>query len=347
MKKMMFIVFLLSLLLFNPYTMNRYIRPMFSEEKLQEQPFMEQKIAYMPDRYIGAMGDSVIMYDGRHLSRIDENGKEIFSAAIRSDNFAVDTLGKQIYVLDKVRKKVYSIKEDGQIAAQVEIQETPLTIKALSEGRFALHYVTDVQVEGLFLYDKNCKLLKDITYPKRSINFVAEDEERDGMLVSSLIRDPSMLKNNIYLYDSKLEPIIATDVENTVFMKASLSKEYMALMDSSYVAVYDRAFRPKCRISAENSLKDIFLTEEFLYTVDTAKKFRKYDLEGKLVQEELFKEDILAMRFLEGEPLIVSRRGYRFRGVHYDEIKDIADLIVLENKIAVFSKDSIRYVRIP
>lgn len=347
MKKIIFIVFLLSMALFNPYTMNHYIRPMFSEEKSQEQSFVEQKIAYMPDRYIGKMENSVIMYDGRHLSRMDENGREIFSSAIRSDNFEVDALGKQIYVLDRVRRKIYSIKEDGQILAQLEMKETPLTLKAIGGGRFALHYVTDVEVEGLQLYDKHCKLLRDITYPKRSINFVAEDKEKDGMLVSSLIRDPSLLKNNIYLYDSKLEPTIATDVENTVFVKASISKENIALMDPSYVIVYDREFRPKCRISAESNLKDIFLAEEFLYTVDSAKKFRKYDLEGKLVQEEIFKEDISAIRFFQGEPLIVFRGGYSFRGVYYDEIKDVLDLIVLENKIAVFSKDSIRYMRIP
>lgn len=347
MKKIVFIVFLISVLLFNPYTMNRYIRPVFLKEELSESFAVEQKIGYTPDRYIESMGDQVVVYDGRNIRSFDEKGKELFVAAIRSDNFSVDLRDKNIYILDRVRKKVYSLNAQGEILAQAEIKETPLMLKALTDGRFALHYITDVKVEGLYLYDKQCKRLKEITYPKRSINFITEDEESDGFLVSSLIRDSSMLKNNIYLYDAKFEPTIATEVENAIFIKAGFSKNYMAFMDTAYVVVYDREFRPKCKIPAESGLRDIFLTETSLYTVDAAKKFRQYDLEGKLLKESTFKEDILSMQFYRGEPLIVFRGGYMFKDVYYDEVKDVLRMLPLSDRAVVVSKDSIRYVRIP
>lgn len=346
MKKFFLFALAVCVLVFNPYTMNRYIRPRLFPREAETQSFVRTPLEYTPDRYVGALGATIVYYDGRNIRRLDQRGKELFSSAVRSDNFVMDIGKDTIFLLDKVRKKVYSINAEGEIIAQAQIESTPLHITALTGGRFALHYITDVKVEGLFIYDKSCQLLKDITYPKRSLNFVAVDGEKSAFLVSSLIRDPSMLKNNIYLYDSKNEATLSTDVDDSIFIKAEFSQAHIGLMDNSYVIVYDREFRPVCRISSESGLDDFCLTGEFVYTADASRKFRKYDLQGKLLEEKLYKEDIEAIKLLEGEPLLILRGGYVHKGEYKAVLGDLLDVILLEDRLALLFRDSIQYVRV-
>lgn len=346
MKKFFLSALVIGLLIFNPYTMDRYIRPrLFPREG--EQPYsLRTAIEYAPDRYVGALGDSVIHYEGRNIRRLDKKGKELFSSAVRSDNFVVDISKDTIFLLDKVRKKLYAVNAEGEIIAQTQTEHTPINITALTGGRVALHYITQVKVEGLFIYDRNCRKLQDITYPKRSLNFVASDEEKGGFLVSSLIRDSSMLKNNIYLYDAKGEATLSTDVDDSVFVKADFSSHHIALMDNSYIVVYDREFRPISRISSEAGLDDFCLTDEFLYTADALHKFRKYDLQGKLVDEKLYKEDILRIELLEGEPLLIFRGAYVYKGQHHAVLGDLFDIIPLDEGVGLLFRDAIEYIKV-
>lgn len=346
MKKIIFLTFVLSVLLLNPYTMSRYIRPLFAGDPVKK-PAPEKEFAYTPDRQVKILGSSLILYDGRNLRKWDETGKEVFVAPIRSDNFALETMDENIYLLDKVRKKIYSFNDQGEILAQVEVKETPMNIKAITGGRFILHYITEVKVEGLQIYDKKCKLLNDITYPKRSINFIQEDKGKNGFMVSSLIRTPLALNNSIYLYNNRLDPTMATDVEDTVFVKGELLADHIALMDTSYMAIYDRSFRPLCRISAEGGFRDFLMTTDGFYTVGSGKKIRNYDFNGKLLEEKTYKEEILSLKMFQGEPLVIFRGGYIYQEVHYDTVKDILDVFPLDNKLAILFKDSIKFVEVP
>lgn len=350
MKKLIFITILISVLLFNPYTMNHYIRPLLSKEN-ETISSRVQAVDYVPGRYLGAIGDSLISYDGRSLKRMDGSLREIFSAPIRSDNFALDIHGEDIYLLDRVQKKVYSIDKTGAIRAQLQIESTPLTIKALAGGRFILHYITDVKVEGLLLCSRDCSRLDDIKYSKQSVNFIQEDGDKNGFLVSSLIRDSSVLKNNIYLYrfqHPKAELIMTTSVENTVFVKGSVKGNYIALMDTDYALVYDREFRPQCRISSEGSLRDLFFNGDgtAFYTLDSSGKLRRYDLKGKLMDEKRYKEEVLSVKFFMGEPLVVFRNGYVYRDQRYPLSKDIVDMVALDDKIAILFKENIEFVKV-
>lgn len=142
--------------------------------------------------------------------KYSENKKQEFEATISSDNFSISSSDDFIYILDKVQRKVYQIDKNGEIVGQAEVDKQISGIDIFSDGRFILKFTTDIKADGLLVYNKNCEFVKEITYPKTTINKVSEDKTTGGFMVSGLLRDEDNLKNSIFYYNQKLEAVMAT-----------------------------------------------------------------------------------------------------------------------------------------
>ncbi len=334
----------LILLIINPYTIKNYIRPYFfpTTKTLSE----ELKLEYKPNMYIKQFENSLITYDGKSLIRYDENIKEEFEATIRSDNFSISTSENFIYLLDKVKRKVYQIDRNGEIVGQVEVDKQISNIEVFSDGRFILSYTTDIKADGILVYDKNCEFLKDISYPKTTINKISEDKITGGFMVSGLVRDEDDLNNSIFYYNEKLEAVMAMDIKDSIFIDMGFIKDKIVLMDINNILVMNRDFKELYKLHSDENFYKMYMAQMSMWTLDSKNKISEIDYNGNLIKEQIYKDDIIYFGKHKDKLLLALKNAIILGDKEIEMSKDIVDVVPLENKIVIVFRDSIRFLKV-
>lgn len=343
-KLFVFVLVLSVIILFNPYVYKNYVKPIvFSSEDIKQ---TEMKFEYRPDMYIGKYMEGIIMYDGIRLINIDEKGKEIFSSTIRSDNFYVDTSSDFIYILDRVNKRIHKINSRGEVIGDIRTDKTVVSINSFKDGRLIIQYSTDVKAEGIQIFDKDGNLVKDIAYPKSSINIIKEDENSGGFIVSALKREESLMANSLYYYNHKMDPVYANEVENSIFLDIEMKASKLFLMDVDFISIRDKNFQEVKRLSAENTFLGINATDKEITLLDGKRKIKNMDIEGNLIEELNFKDDIIVLERLNDELIIASRNEIFFNKEIMEFSRDIIRVLPMKNHIAVFFRGAVKFIEI-
>ena len=343
-KTIISIIVVLILLIINPYTIKNYIKPyLFPADKNISE---EIKIEYRPSMYIGRFGNSLITYDGKSLIKYSENKKQEFEATIRSDNFSISSSDDFIYLLDKVQRKVYQIDKNGEIVGQAEVDKQISGIDIFSDGRFILKFTTDIKADGLLVYNKNCEFVKEITYPKTTINKVSEDKTTGGFMVSGLLRDEDNLKNSIFYYNQKLEAVMATDIKDNIFIDIGFLKDKIILMDINNIEVMNRDFKELYKVHSDANFFEMYIGELSMWTLDSKNRILEIDYSGNIVKEQNYKDDIIYLGKYKDKILIASKNAVILEDKEIEMPKDIISVVPLENKIALVFRDSIRFLKV-
>lgn len=338
------IIFVLVLLTINPYTIKHYIRPyLLPNDKASIE---ELKLEYRPDMYIGGFSGGIIIYDGKNLIKYSENKKIEFEATIRSDNFSVGTSDEFIYILDKVKRKVYQIDNLGEIKGQIDTDKLISGIDVFSDGSFILRYATDIKTDGLLVYNKSCEFLKDITYPKTTINIISNDVISNGFMVSGLLRDEDSLNNSIFYYNQKLEAVMACDVLDSIFIDIGFIKDKIIMLDINNIVVMNRDFKELYKVSSEANYYKMYINDMSMWTLDSKNKIQELDYTGAIIKEQNYKEDIIYLGKYKNKMLLATKNAIMLEDKEIEMPKDIVDVVPLENKIVLVFRDSIRFLKV-
>ncbi len=338
------IAVILILLTINPYTIKNYIKPyILSNDKANVQ---ELKLEYRPDMYIGRFAEGIIVYDGKNLVKYNDNKKIEFEATIRSDNFNIGVSDDYIYLLDKVKRKVYQIDKQGEIVGQSESDKMISGIDVFSDGKFILRYTTDVKTDGLLVYDKNCELLKDINYPKTTVNIISNDNISKGFMVSGLLRDEDTLNNSIFYYNQKLEAVMASDVVDSIFIDIAFLKDKIIMLDINNIVVMNRDFKELYKVHSDASYYKMYINDMSMWTLDSKNKIQELDYSGGIIKEQNYKEDIIYLGKYKNKMLLATKNAIILEDEQIEMPKDIVNVVPLENKILVVFRDSIRFLKV-
>lgn len=223
MKKKIFLLFILVLIIaINPKIINK-INEKISGNALELQS--EQNLKIDSKCKIVKYEDNIILYNGKVLRCLDEEGKEKFSLNLESKNFNLYS-NKYIDILDKDKDVIFSINKSGKIIFRKKVFNNGLKYASLDNDLYLYAYKDDKK-DIINIYDfegkvyKTLKLkgkLTNITYSNKAIyvcelnteknleNIISEYDyngncKNKKVINSSIILDIIIDNNNIYLIE--------------------------------------------------------------------------------------------------------------------------------------------------
>ncbi len=342
-KKSIIIVITVLVVFFGIYAALKLI-PSFLKVS-EKEDMLSIEAEYTPSLFTASMQNSLIIYDGKTIKRVGEDTKEIFSATIRLDNFKAGVSKDSIYLLDRVKRKVFQINSSGEITAQTETDKYITDMQVFESGRFALSYTTDVKAQGIIVYDEKCRLVKDIVYPKTVINLIKEDSFTQGILVSGLARETDTLKNSIFIYNKKMEAVQSVDMEGAVITDAEFLNDKIILMDIGSISIMNRDLTEIAKIYSEDNFYKMIADEEGIYAVDSKTKLSLYDLAGKLIKQDKYESDIMFLQKGSGMIVCATKDVISVNDNRTELAGDIIGMNVLEEKIALVLRGSIKLIK--
>lgn len=342
-KKSIIIVIVLLVISLGIYAALKLTTDIFNPAEKKES--LDIQAEYSPSLFTAPMGDSLIIYDGKTLRRVSEDAKEIFSATIRLDNFKAAVAGDSVYLLDKVKKKVFLIDSSGEITAQAESEKYITDMQVFDSGRFALSYITDVKAQGIIVYDEKCRLIKDIVFPKTVINVIKEDSYTQGILVSGLSREKDTLKNNIFIYNKKMEAIQSVDIEGALITDAEFLNDKVVLMDIGSISIMNRDLTEIAKIYSEDNFYKMMIAENGIYAVDSKTKLSLFGFDGKLISQDKYESDIVFLQKKNSSIVCATKDILSINDERTELAGDIIGIDILEEKIALVQRGSIKLIK--
>lgn len=316
-------------------------------EDLKE--YLEVSQEYRPDMEISDFQNGVLIYDGRKVKLLDENGKYKFQTEIRSDNFQMETSKDRVYILDKVMKKVEILDQDGKLVEEAQLKDIPLNIKVLMNGNFLIHYSSEAGAEGISLYQKNGEKKQDILNPKMRMTFMKEDPYGNGFFLSALDSRDKTLLNHIYYYDKNGNMVYGDEKKDILVSDVVFSKDMIAIIDPNYVFINNRKFEQQYRVSMESPVIKAIESKDGFLTLDQDGVLKIIGKDGKVKKEIIHEEKISEVE--TSEEVIISTSG---RTLYLEGSKkkrefpaDIVKMVVIsKEKVAVVFRGSIKFLKV-
>ncbi|SHH30779.1 DUF5711 family protein [Tepidibacter thalassicus] len=290
-----------------------------------------------------------LVYDGKSLNYINSNAERIFSLNVRMDNYSIDTDNSNIYLLDRMNKEAYIVDKKGTLIKKIRIKEKPIIIKALKNNSFLIHYSTNVEVEGVKIYDINGNEIKDISIPKITINLVETDLNTGAFLISGNTVENDSLYNNIFYYNKKGELMYSDKIENKVFVKTIFVDDNIDLIDPTEVEIRDREFNVLNKINLDENVKYVNLINDYITIIDDSGNLIYIDQTGNKKIIKCPVKNVQGIKQIGKEKIIYSDRSIYFTKYKkiYDFSKDIVDVLSLDDKnLIVVFRGSIEFLNI-
>lgn len=333
------VVGVMLLLMFNPYSLD-YIKNRLTSvsESDRSLPF-----AFSNNNYVTSFQGNLLTYDGLNLKLTDPEGNSYPDVTINADNYSISTSENEIFILDIAKKKVFVIDSKARVINQILVDDMPRRIIALEGGGFLIHYFTDVYVEGVKIFSKSGKLLKDIAYPDVTLTLI-ESLEDGSFTVMGFFRNSASLDSSIYYYTDRGELQFATQLNNSIISKMLIRPDRLVLLDVSSLILSDRAVEEQTNFEFKEDLKDVIANEKEMYvlTFDNSIKVLNYDFQ--LVGEKSSQEDIEGILLHKGQLLYYTKDTLFYGSIKKQYSKDILQLVDLGEKVAIVFKGEIQMV---
>ncbi|KXZ40748.1 hypothetical protein SAMN05661008_01436 [Alkalithermobacter thermoalcaliphilus JW-YL-7 = DSM 7308] len=347
-KKNIVIILAIMLIIFaNPKTIN-FFKNINSDnskvELVKEIPF-----SYKSNMTFKKLSNEFIMYDGNTLICIDNKGEKIFTSNIRANNYSLDTNESQTYILDKTNKNVYIVDKKGSIINKFDIDADAVYIKSFKNGNFIIHYETDIQLEGVKLLSSKGELIKDISIPKSTINFVDIDDNTQGFLISAITIENDSLYNNIFLYNRKGELVSADKYENRLFIRSYINPKEIFLFEPDSIQIKEKNLEPITTVNFKDTIRYIGKIDNKVGIVNERGNVVYISEKGEEKIQRYPIDNIKGFEYTQAGNVVYSDRSMYFEASKKrdDFTKDIINVLSLENNyIVVVFRGSIKIFRV-
>lgn len=336
-KSVLMIVVLILMLMFNPYTLDK-MGGMFrtTSSKTVHLPF-----SYANNSFVTSFQNGLLTYDGLSLRLIDSEGIEVFDVTINADNYSISTSQDRIFVLDIAKKSIFILDEKGSVITQEKTGDMPKRVVGLEDGGFLIHYFTDVYVEGIRVFSKSGKEVKDMPYPNVTITLV-RPVDATSFLVTGFFRNADTLDNSVYYYTNKGELQFATQINNAILGKIVPRKDKFVMMDVSSLIVGDKAMEETTNFDFTLNLKDILATDKEIYVLASDNSVKTLNYDFQFLAEKSSQAEILGILFHKGKLLYYTDNSVVYGAVSKQYSKDVMKVVDIGEKVAVVFKEGIQ-----
>lgn len=337
-KIMVILAGLVLILLFNPYSLD-YIKNQFTvstSDLAHSIPF-----AFSNNNYASSFRGNLLTYDGLTLNLIDQGGMKVFDITINADNYSISHSENEIFILDLAKKNVFVLDEKGRVINQVKVDDMPRRVVALKGGGFLIHYFTDVYVEGVKVFSKRGKQVKDIAYPNVTLTLI-ESVDAEAFMVMGFFRNSDSLDNSVYYYTDKGELQFATQLNNSIISKVITQKDKFLMLGVSSVLSSDKMVEEHVNFEFTEELKDMVANEKGMYVLTFANSIKLLNYEFQSMGERSSQEDIQGLLLHQGELLYYTKDSLFYGSITKQYSKDILQVIDLGKKLAVIFKGEIQ-----
>ncbi|SHK04477.1 hypothetical protein SAMN02744037_01495 [Tepidibacter formicigenes DSM 15518] len=346
--KIIILSIILIIFLLNPKTIN-LIKDKVNSSEIKINKIKEISLEHGKNISFLKYKQGFLIYDGKSLNYINSKAERIFSLNIRIENYSIDTNESNIYILDKIKNEAYIVDKKGSLIKKISIKDKPIIIKALKGDNFLIQYSTNVEVEGVKIYDIEGNEIKNISIPKITINTVETDLNTGGFLISGIIIENESLYNNIFYYNKKGELLFSDNIENKIFIKTMFLNDKIILVDPKYIELRDEEFESLNKINLDENIKYITLIDDYIVIIDKLGRIIYIDEKGNKKIENHPIKNAKGIEKMEKESIIYSDGSIYFtkHKKTYDFSKDIVNVLNLDDKsLIVIFRGSIEFLNI-
>jgi hypothetical protein len=346
--KFIIISIILIIIFLNPKTINNF-KSKIIDSKVSIEEIKEISYGYSSNTSFIEYRDGFLMYDGKSLKYIDNEAQREFDLNIRIENYSIDTNNSNIYLLDKIKKEVYIIDKKGVLTKKVSLKENALTVKALYNDNFLIHYTTNVEVEGVKLYSYKGEEIQDISIPQITINLVNIDKDTSNFVISGITIKDDRLYNNIFYYNKKGELIFSYNIENKVFVKTMFLDKKLILADPNYIEIKDLSNEKAKKINLDEEIQYIDIIDDEIVVIDSNKKIIYIDKLGKEKNKEIDMKNIKGIKNIGNKDIIYSDRSIYIpqNKEKKDFTKDILDVFTIyNNSVIVIFRGYVKFLNV-
>ena len=334
-------LFVLLLILINPETKKQYRSFVNGQAPLSDYTI---EFNYSPDMQILPMGENIAMYDSSNIRVLKKDGEELVDIPFVIGSWDMATSDTMIYLLDKIEKSLYFIDNKGNFVNKVSLSNMPEKLYAGKAGNLIVHYRSESGVEGIHLFDREGKLMEDLTYPKTTLTLIKIGDDNQAT-VHGMYRVDAGLSNYVYRYSAKGKLVFSKTLEDMIVMEQFENANIAAMIDINRVAIYDLSAN-EVRTTVD-SLVPIRLTafdkeNQTIYCLDNRNRLRVIDTRGQLVEERFYQTGYKGMTVFKGKLVLFGDDFVRTASREQKYPKPIQDFFIVGDYIALVMKGEIR-----
>ncbi len=334
-------LFVLLIIILNPETKKQYKTFVHSQTPLSDYTI---EFNYSPDTKILPMGANIAMYDSSNLRLLQKDGSEIFDIPFTVASWDMATSDNMIYLLDKIEKLLYFIDSKGSFVNKVELSNMPEQLYAGRGGNLIVRYRSESGVEGIFLFEKDGKLLEDLTYPKTTLTLI-KINDNNVATVHGMYRIETKLSNYVYRYSAKGKLIFSKTLEDMIVMEQFEHDGILSMVDINRVMLYEIVTN-EVRATVD-SLVPVRLTAfdsvgQNLYCLDNRNRLRIIDMKGQVIEERFYQTEYKGMILFKGKLVLLGEDYVRTASREQKYPKPIENAFIVGDYLALVMKGEIR-----
>ena len=334
-------LFVLVIVASNPNTRQYYNK--YKEAQIPKEEY-DIEYNYASGMEILPMGTNLLTYDSGNLKLLKKNGQEIFDIPFMVGSWDLATSDKAIYLLDKIDKILYFIDEKGNFVNKVVLTNNPHKLYAGKQGNLALHYRSESGVEGVCIYDKDGKLLTDVTYPKTTLTMVHVNDE-NKVTVHGMLRIASTIENSVYRYSERGNLIFSKSYQDVIYVRQYEDKSQIIYVDVNTAQFYNKNINEDFKTVTSLIPTKLVTFDEYkkeLYLLDTRNRLRILDMDGNLVEEKYFQIEYKQLLIYKGELLMIGDDFIRTQSKEIKMDTKIEKIFKLSDYLVIVTQGRIR-----
>lgn len=334
-------LFVLVIVASNPNTQQYYNK--YKEAQIPKEEY-DIEYNYASGMEILPMGTNLLTYDSGNLKLLKKNGQEIFDIPFMVGSWDLATSDKAIYLLDKIDKILYFIDEKGNFVNKVVLTNNPHKLYAGKQGNLALHYRSESGVEGVCIYDKDGKLLTDVTYPKTTLTMVHVNDE-NKVTVHGMLRIASTIENSVYRYSERGNLIFSKSYQDVIYVRQYEDKSQIIYVDVNTAQFYNKNINEDFKAVTSIIPTKLVTFDEYkkeLYLLDTRNRLRILDMDGNLVEEKYFQIEYKQLLIYKGELLMIGDDFIRTQSKEIKMDTKIEKIFKLGDYLVIVTQGRIR-----
>lgn len=334
-------LFVLVIVASNPNTRQYYNK--YKEAQIPKEEY-DIEYNYASGMEILPMGTNLLTYDSGNLKLLKKNGQEIFDIPFMVGSWDLATSDKAIYLLDKIDKILYFIDEKGNFVNKVVLTNNPHKLYAGKQGNLALHYRSESGVEGVCIYDKDGKLLTDVTYPKTTLTMVHVNDE-NKVTVHGMLRIASTIENSVYRYSERGNLIFSKSYQDVIYVRQYEDKSQIIYVDVNTAQFYNKNINEDFKAVTSIIPTKLVTFDEYkkeLYLLDTRNRLRILDMDGNLVEEKYFQIEYKQLLIYKGELLMIGDDFIRTQSKEIKMDTKIEKIFKLGDYLVIVTQGRIR-----
>lgn len=334
-------LFVILVILLNPETRKQYRNFVNEQTPLSDYTI---EFNYSTGMKILPMGENIAIYDSANIKLLQKDGSEIFDIPFMIGSWDMASSDSMIYLLDKIEKILYFIDNKGNFINKVELGNQPEQLYAGRAGNLSVRYRSESGVEGIILFDKDGKLLEDLTYPKTTLTLIKVNDNNQTT-VHGMYRIDTKLSNYVYRYSPKGKLVFTKTMEDMIVMEQFEHDGILSMVDINRVMLYEIVTN-EVRATVD-SLVPVRLTAfdsvgQNLYCLDNRNRLRIIDMKGQVIEERFYQTEYKGMILFKGKLVLLGEDYVRTASREQKYPKPIENAFIVGDYLALVMKGEIR-----